>query len=216
MRVGGVELRRGGTRAALFAIVLLCHAVLILLAERRLIRIARPAEEPLLIFQVAASAPPPAAPRAPPAAARARARSVAPLSTAAPSTAAVPDSALGAPRSPLDIDWSAEAAIAAQHQTEWAAAPGPKSLDDHHGSKPLAGLHSAGPDEFGWDYNATHRVESSQGLPIIHLGDRCVVGFLLILPFFGCGFGGEIPVNGDLFKHLHDHDPNASSVPTPP
>jgi hypothetical protein len=202
------------SRPLLFAFILAVHAVLILLAQRGFIHVPRAAEEPLQIFSV--TRPPPLAPsRTPPAVAHARARSAPPLAARPPTT----DDALQVatpPRSALDIDWSAEAAVAAQHQTELASAAGPKSLDDHHGRKPRAGLSSSGPDQFGWDYAATHRVETSQGVPIIHLGDRCVVGFLLILPFFGCGFGGEIPVNGDLFKHLHDHDPRASSVPTPP
>ena len=207
-------MRTPWSRPLLFAFILAVHVVLILLARGGLIRLPRAAEEPLLIFSV--TRPPPIAPpRTPVASSQPHARPAPPLATRPPQAGDVLE-VTPAPRSPLDIDWSAEAALTAQHQTELASAAGPKSLDDHHGRKPRAGLNSSGPDQFGWDYAATHRVETSQGVPIIHLGDRCVVGFLLILPFFGCGFGGEIPVNGDLFKHIHDHDPRASSVPTPP
>jgi hypothetical protein len=203
--------RRAWSRPLLFAFILAAHVALILLAQRGLIHVPHGAEEPLQIFSVAP--PPIAQPSTPVASSQTRAR-------AAPRLAARPPKAQDAlevaavPRSPLDIDWSAEAAIAAQHQTELASAAGPKSLDDHHGRKPRDGLNSGGPEQFGWDYAATHRVETSQGVPIIHLGDRCVVGFLLILPFFGCGFGGEIPVNGDLFKHMRDRPRDAAnSIP---
>jgi hypothetical protein len=205
MRGDREGVRTPGSRPLLFAFILLCHGVVILLAQRGLIRVPHIAEEPLSIFSVAPRLRPPRpiAPRTPTASSQPHNRSAAPL-TARPPTPDTSSSAAAAPRSPLDIDWSAEAAIAAQHQTDLAAAPGPRSLDDHHGRKPHQGLNSSGPYQFGWDYAATHRVETSQGVPIIHLGDRCVVGFLLMLPFFGCGFGGEIPVNGDLFKHMHD------------
>ncbi len=205
-------MRKPWSRPLLFAFILAVHALLILLAQRGLIHVPQAPEEPLQIFSV--TRPPPLAqPRTPPDSAHARARFVRPLAAKPPTT----DDALQVatpPRSALDIDWSAEAAITAQHQTELASAAGPKSLDDHHGRKPRAGLNSGGPDQFAWDYAATHRVETSQGVPIIHLGDRCVVGFLLILPFFGCGFGGEIPVNGDLFKHMRDRPRDAAnSIP---
>jgi hypothetical protein len=213
MRSDRESARTPWSRPLLFAFILACHAVLILLAQRGLIHVPHPAEEPLTIFSVLKRPPPNAPPRTPPPSSPPRAHSAASLAAKAPTPGNL-STTTPAPSSPLDIDWSAEAAIAAQHQTALAAAPGPRSLDDHHGRKPLAGLNSSGPYQFGWDYAATHRVETSQGLPIIHLSDRCVVGFLLILPFFGCGFGGEIPVNGDLFKHMHDGP--AESVPTPP
>jgi hypothetical protein len=194
--------RTPGSRWLLFAFILTVHAVLILLAQGRLILVPRTAEQPLLIFSVTRP-PQPVVPRPPLAATHARVRSRSPVAASPLGSDPVLE-ATALPRSPLDIDWSAEAALAAQHQTELATAAGPRSLDDHHGRKPRAGLNSGGSEQFAWDYAATHRVEVSQGVPIIHLGDRCVVGFLLILPFFGCGFGAEIPANGDLFKHLHD------------
>jgi hypothetical protein len=122
-------------------------------------------------------------------------------------------------QSPLNIDWSAEATITARHQAELAAAPKSRSLDDHHrhgNHHDGVGLSNKGPYQFGWDYSATHRVDTSQGVPIIHLNDRCVVGFLIILPFFGCRFGGEIPVKGDLFQHMHDAPADADPAAAPP
>ena len=196
-------MRTPWSRWLLFAFILTVHAVLILLSQRGLIHVPRNAEQSLLIFSVTRPPQPGAPLRAALAATHSRPRS----RSSVAARPLRPDAVLEATtlsRPPLDIDWSAEAALAAQHQTELATAAGPRSLDDHHGRKPRAGLNSGGSEQFAWDYAATHRVETSQGVPIIHLGDRCVVGFLLILPFFGCGFGAEIPANGDLFKHMHD------------
>ena len=193
-------MRTPWSRPLLFVLILAVHALLILLAQRSLIHVPRAAEEPLLIFSVAQT--PISQPRTA-ASSQPHARSVRPLPTS-PLSAGDALDAITVPRSALDIDWSAEAALAAQHQTELASAAGPKSLDDHHGRKPRDGLNSSGPDQFGWDYAATHRVDTTQGVPVIHLSDRCAVAFLLILPTFACGFGGKIPVDGDLFKHMHD------------
>lgn len=194
---------RTWSRPLLFAFILAVHAVLILLAQQGMIHILRTVEEPLLIFLVPSKPPPLALARAAVASSRLHTRSARPLA-ANPATSGSAFEATTVPRSAVAFDWYTEAAMAAQHQTELAAAAGPRSLDDHHGRKPRDGLNSGGADQFAWDYAATHRVETSQGVPIIHLGDRCVVGFLLILPFFGCGFGAEIPANGDLFKHMRD------------
>jgi hypothetical protein len=59
------------------------------------------------------------------------------------------------------------------------------------------------PEQFVWNYAATHRVEAiPQGGILIHLGDHCVL-VLIPLPIVGCGIG-KIPVNGDLFEHTQD------------
>jgi hypothetical protein len=195
----------------IFACIVAVHGALIWLAQREWIRLPARAEAPLLLLLLPRE-PPRIVPRTP-LSARTRPQAV-PRSVPA-AAAAVPTpgpDALRAPpdqpRSPpLNIDWSAEAAVTAQHQAALAAAPKPRSLDDHHrhGSHHSGvGLSNTGPYQFGWDYAATHRVDTSQGVPIIHLNDRCVVGLLWILPFFGCAFGGEIPVKGDLFQHMHD------------
>ncbi|HWG71516.1 MAG TPA: hypothetical protein VN692_19030 [Steroidobacteraceae bacterium] len=165
-----------------------------------MIHVPGAAEVPLLIFSVAQT--PISQPRIA-ASSQPHIRSVRSLPTSPPSAGDALE-AITVPRPALDVDWSAEAALAAQHQTELASAAGPKSLDDHHGRKPRDGLNSSGPDQFGWDYAATHRVDTTQGAPVIHLSDRCMVAFLLILPTFACGIGGKIPADGDLFKHMHD------------
>jgi hypothetical protein len=57
--------------------------------------------------------------------------------------------------------------------------------------------------QFGWDYVATHRVESiPEGGLLLHLNENCVL-VLLPLPFVGCGIGRK-PANGDLFEHMQD------------
>jgi hypothetical protein len=56
---------------------------------------------------------------------------------------------------------------------------------------------------FGWDYAATHRVESIPGGGLLfHLNENCVL-VLLPLPFGGCAIGRK-KANGDLFEHMHD------------
>jgi hypothetical protein len=57
--------------------------------------------------------------------------------------------------------------------------------------------------QFGWDYAATHRVESiPEGGLLLHLNENCVL-VLFPLPFVGCGIGRK-PANGDLFDHMQD------------
>lgn len=59
------------------------------------------------------------------------------------------------------------------------------------------------PEQFAWDYAATHRVESlPQGGLLINLSDNCVL-LLFPLPLVGCGIGKR-PANSDLFKHMHN------------
>jgi hypothetical protein len=59
------------------------------------------------------------------------------------------------------------------------------------------------PEQFAWDYAATHRVESlPQGGLLINLSDHCVL-LLFPLPLIGCGIGKR-PANGDLFKNMHN------------
>jgi hypothetical protein len=59
------------------------------------------------------------------------------------------------------------------------------------------------PAQFGWNYAATHRVESlPQGGLLIHVNDNCVL-LLFPLPFVGCAIG-KIKANGNLFEHMRD------------
>lgn len=57
--------------------------------------------------------------------------------------------------------------------------------------------------QFGWDYARTHRVQPLPGGGmLINLNDRCaLVVYALFIPV--CKIG-RIPVNGALFKHIHD------------
>jgi hypothetical protein len=62
---------------------------------------------------------------------------------------------------------------------------------------------SAPPAAFGWDQARIHRVQLLRGEGmLININDRCSVLFSgFVIPF--CKIG-RIPVNGDLFEHLHD------------
>ena len=59
------------------------------------------------------------------------------------------------------------------------------------------------PVQFGWNYAATHRVESlPQGGLLVHVNDNCVL-LLFPLPFVGCAIG-KMKANGSLFEHMRD------------
>jgi hypothetical protein len=59
------------------------------------------------------------------------------------------------------------------------------------------------PEQFAWDYAATHRVEAlPQGGVLIHINDNCVL-LIFPLPLIGCGIGKR-PANGDLFNHMRE------------
>jgi hypothetical protein len=122
------------------------------------------------------------------------------------------------------VDWRTEAALAAQHQTQLAAMSQYRSLDSR-GKKANLGLSgelgSAGAkkSEFGWDYAATHRVQSNGVATVIALNDRCSLVLAGPIPFPICGIG-KIPPRGDLFDHMHvdidsDQDPPQRTDPPP-
>ncbi len=56
--------------------------------------------------------------------------------------------------------------------------------------------------EFGWSSTAQRIEALPEGGLLIRLSERCVVAITLVA-FPACSFG-EIPVNGDLFKHMND------------
>ena len=59
------------------------------------------------------------------------------------------------------------------------------------------------PQQFAWDYAATHRIEAIPGGGLaVHINDNCVL-LIFPLPLIGCGIGKH-PANGDLFEHRHD------------
>lgn len=60
--------------------------------------------------------------------------------------------------------------------------------------------------KFDW---APPRAGFSGGLPYVRMGEKCVV----TIGLFACGFGGDPPVNGDLFESMRDPERDRSSVP---
>ncbi|MBS0379022.1 MAG: hypothetical protein JSS29_11100 [Proteobacteria bacterium] len=100
------------------------------------------------------------------------------------------------------IDWHAEAASTAIHETEREVAEERRREALNHGASAAFHDHERAP-EFHWDYAATHRVETSQeGGYLIHLNDQCV---LVIAMMFMPACTLEKPeVRGDLFEHMRD------------
>jgi hypothetical protein len=96
------------------------------------------------------------------------------------------------------IDWVAELKSAARNATHDGSAKTPKDFGFPH----LSSAPAQAP-QFGWDYAATHRLESIPGGGLlVNLDDRCVL-VMAPLPFIGCGIG-EKQANGDLFKNMGD------------
>jgi hypothetical protein len=94
-------------------------------------------------------------------------------------------------------DWNAELQLAAKNALANELAKKKHDTDFAH----VFPTQRKKPEQFAWDYAATHRVESlPQGGLLINLSDNCVL-LLLPLPFVGCGIGKR-PANGDLFKPL--------------
>lgn len=96
-------------------------------------------------------------------------------------------------------DWSEELKLAAKDSLAKELAQKQHESDFSHAfpSQPKKA------QEFAWNYAATHRVEAiPEGGILIHLGDHCVL-VLIPLPLVGCSIG-KIPVNGDLFEHMHE------------
>ena len=96
-------------------------------------------------------------------------------------------------------DWSEELQLAAKKAVA-------KELEKKKHEADFAHVFPAQPkkpEQFAWNYAATHRVEAVPGGGmLIHLGDNCVLVFLP-LPIVGCGIGKK-PANGDLFEHRHE------------
>jgi hypothetical protein len=119
-----------------------------------------------------------------------------------------PESPSNAPRLDVEInaahptpDWTEELGRVARNTVTNDAAEQRHKFDFAH-SFPTPRKHAP---EFDWDYAATHRIEAiPEGGLLVHLSDNCVF-ILFPLPLVGCGIGKR-PVNGDLFKHLHDDE----------
>src|ERR1700730_14476717 len=128
--------RQPYSRPLVFACIVAVHGALIWLAQREWVRLPARAEEPLLLLLLPHE-PPQSVPRTPSSARTRPPSAPQSLPPAPPAAVPRPDTLRAPPEPPpaqssLNIDWSAEAAITAQHQTELAAAPRPRSLDDHH------------------------------------------------------------------------------------
>lgn len=96
-------------------------------------------------------------------------------------------------------DWTEELHLAAKNAVANQLAQKRHELDFAHAFPTLPKK----PQQFAWDYAATHRIEAIPGGGmLVHLNDNCVL-ILFPLPFVGCGIGKR-PANGDLFEHQRD------------
>jgi hypothetical protein len=95
-------------------------------------------------------------------------------------------------------DWASELSRAARDAASEGSTQKPRDFAfPHPSSTPTKA------PEFGWDYVATHRVESiPEGGLLLHLNENCVL-VLFPLPFVGCGIGRK-EANGNLFEHMQD------------
>ena len=184
-------------KSALFCLVVLLHAGLLLLAWRSTIPLRTNDIESLqlLILPPRRAAADSAA--SPPDVTSRRQRLPTPQASAPAETPQrQPPLENSAP-----IDWTQEAQNVAQHEAQLAALPKPRPLDDHErhagGEKPDA------PPQFGWDHSRILRVETlAEGGILIWLNDRCAI-VLMPLPVGGCGIG-KAAARGDLFDHMGD------------
>jgi hypothetical protein len=96
------------------------------------------------------------------------------------------------------IDWAGELSRAARDTASGKLTQKPRDFGfPHPSSAPIKA------PRFGWDYVATHRIESiPEGGLLLHLNENCVL-VLFPLPFVGCGIGKK-KANGDLFEHMQD------------
>jgi hypothetical protein len=96
-------------------------------------------------------------------------------------------------------DWAAELSRAARDAVSNESPQNTRDFGFPH--SPAAKPDKAG--QFGWDYTATHRVESlPEGGLLVHINENCVF-VLFPLPFVGCGIGKK-KANGELFDHMRD------------
>jgi hypothetical protein len=190
-------------RTALFAGILALHAALLLLAPTLRFTRLIGTEEPLQLLQLAPPIPASDSRRPAEAAARNRPRREPPPQSAAITVPSTPAPAGPLPPAAGAIDWSAEAALTARRLADPSTEPKPRSLDDHDRHQDGAGLREMSKPQFGWYYAGTHRFDTSGGLPVIHLSDRCVIPIGAMIPLPLCGIG-KITARGDLFEHMRD------------
>ncbi len=97
------------------------------------------------------------------------------------------------------VDWANELTRAARDAVPESSMQKSRDFGFPHRHAAAA----SNPPEFGWDYVATHRIESiPEGGLLVHLNDNCVL-VLFPLPFAGCGIGKR-KANAHLFDHMHD------------
>jgi hypothetical protein len=100
---------------------------------------------------------------------------------------------------PASVDWANELTRAARDAVPEGSTQNSRDFGFPH--RPAAS--ASNPPQFGWDYAATHRIESiPEGGLLVHLNDNCVL-VLFPLPFVGCGIGKR-KANAHLFDHMHD------------
>jgi hypothetical protein len=103
-------------------------------------------------------------------------------------------------------DWAGELSRAARDAASNKSTQKPRAFGFPH---PSSDPHKA--PQFGWDYVATHRVESiPEGGLLLHLNENCVL-VLFPLPFGGCGIGKK-KANGLLFKHMYDRSQSDDAI----
>ena len=111
------------------------------------------------------------------------------------------------------VDWAKEAQVAADHQIEAEDAARRARASLSPDRYRLETPPPAAP-RFGWDYAATHRIESHPGGGlVINLSDRCAIAIVFPIILGGCKIG-KIEARGDLFSHMRDL-PNAEAARPP-
>jgi hypothetical protein len=194
-------------RAVAVSLVLALHALLLLMFHQppRERRVSAPAEPfPSLLFLPLPEQPEPetvepveSAPRPAVSIPRARERP-----EASSSTPVIPEPITEPPPQPdrdwSSIDWADEARQAARTVIEKRKKY--RSLASHAGSRKPRGLASKNKPQFGWDQSSINRVDTSAGIPVLSISDRCHL-LLFIVPT--CLIGKMEP-RGDLFEHMND------------
>jgi hypothetical protein len=111
---------------------------------------------------------------------------------------------------PTQIDWAHELELAAQNVI--ANEEAEKSYRDLSRSMSPSQVdwltrHHMEPANPGLTWKKPRVEFTSDGMPIIHINDHCVLVPLLFVPMVFCSIG-HIEPNGDLFKHMRDPQPH--------
>lgn len=109
-----------------------------------------------------------------------------------------------------DIDWHNESERSAKSVVSEAHAPPKQRSLDSRPAGAEAGSNEK-PVDFDWSLSSKPYGLTPDGLPYIHLGERCV--YVLPMPIIACGFGAKPPPNRNLFERMGDPNLPDSSVP---